>query len=81
WVADTPGFSQLDFEGLEAEDLGSCFREFRSYTEACRFRGCVHHKEPNCAVKEAVEQGKIAAWRYENYVQFLTEIKDRKRRY
>ncbi|MBC8078834.1 MAG: ribosome small subunit-dependent GTPase A, partial [Gorillibacterium sp.] len=55
WVADSPCFTQLDFEGLEAEDLGSCFREFRSFTEACRFRGCVHHKEPNCAVKEAVE--------------------------
>lgn len=81
WVADTPGFSQLDFEGLEAEDLSDCFRDFRVYSEACRFRGCSHHKEPNCAVKQAVEEEKLAAFRYENYIQFYTEIKERKRRY
>lgn len=81
WVADTPGFSQLDFMELEAEELSDCFRDFRGYSEACRFRGCLHHKEPGCAVREAVEQGDLASWRYEHYLQFLTEIKERKRRY
>lgn len=81
WVADTPGFSQLDFTGLEAEDLSDCFRDLRVYAPACRFRGCLHHKEPDCAVRTAVEEGKLAPWRYEHYLQFLTEIKERKRRY
>ncbi|MEO3947530.1 ribosome small subunit-dependent GTPase A [Gorillibacterium sp. CAU 1737] len=81
WVADTPGFSQLDFTGLEAEDLSECFRDLHVYAPACRFRGCLHHKEPDCAVRTAVEEGKLASWRYEHYLQFLTEIKERKRRY
>ncbi|WP_058301648.1 ribosome small subunit-dependent GTPase A [Gorillibacterium timonense] len=81
WVADTPGFSQLDFLELEAEELSDCFRDLHTYAPACRFRGCLHHKEPGCAVRAAVEQGELASWRYEHYLQFLTEIKERKRRY
>ncbi|WP_040948599.1 ribosome small subunit-dependent GTPase A [Gorillibacterium massiliense] len=80
-VADTPGFSQLDFMELEAEDLGNCFREIRELSEHCRFRGCLHLHEPNCAVQEAVEDGKVARSRYDNYLQFLSEIRERKRRY
>jgi len=81
WVADTPGFSQLDFTELEAEQLAASFRDFWTYAPACRFRGCLHHKEPGCAVREAVAAGELAEWRYEHYIQFLTEIKERKRRY
>ncbi|MEC0247281.1 ribosome small subunit-dependent GTPase A [Paenibacillus chitinolyticus] len=81
YVADTPGFSQLDFVELEAEDLGSCFREFQSYAETCKFRGCLHLHEPGCKVRDAVEQGEIAASRYEHYLQFLQEMKEKKRRY
>lgn len=81
WVADTPGFSQLDFSGTEAEDLGSCFRDFRPYAPGCRFRGCIHDREPGCKVREAVEEGALSPLRYEHYLQFLAEIKDRKRRY
>lgn len=80
-VADTPGFSQLDFLELEAEELGSCFKEFASYAAACKFRGCSHLHEPGCQVIEAKERGDIALSRYEHYCQFLGEIKDRKRRY
>lgn len=81
WVADTPGFSQLDFLEMEPEDLGPAFREFRALSEECRFRGCLHYKEPGCRVREASEQGDIAASRYEHYLIFLTEMKERKRRY
>ncbi|WP_438433547.1 ribosome small subunit-dependent GTPase A [Gorillibacterium sp. sgz500922] len=81
WIADTPGFSQLDFAELEAEQLAEAFRDFRTYASACRFRGCLHHKEPDCAVRAAVDAGELADWRYEHYIQFLTEIKERKRRY
>jgi ribosome biogenesis GTPase len=58
-----------------------CFKEFRAYTEGCRFRGCLHHREPGCKVIDAVERKEISASRYEHYVQFLTEIQERKRRY
>jgi ribosome biogenesis GTPase len=81
FVADTPGFSQLDFMELEAEDLGSCFKEFAAFAQDCRFRGCLHLHEPSCKVREASEDGRIASFRYENYITFLGEIKDRKRRY
>ncbi|EWH22839.1 ribosome small subunit-dependent GTPase A [Bacillus haynesii] len=80
-VADTPGFSSLEFAGIEAEDLGSAFLEIGEKSAECKFRGCLHLKEPNCAVKRAVENGEIAQYRYDHYVEFLTEIKDRKPRY
>lgn len=80
-VADTPGFSSLEFAGIEAEDLGSAFLEIDEKSAECKFRGCLHMKEPNCAVKRAVENGEIAQYRYDHYVEFLTEIKDRKPRY
>ncbi|WP_458117940.1 ribosome small subunit-dependent GTPase A [Bacillus sp. PK6-026] len=80
-VADTPGFSSLEFAGIEAEGLGSAFLEISEKSAECKFRGCLHMKEPNCAVKRAVENGEIAQYRYDHYVEFLTEIKDRKPRY
>lgn len=80
-VADTPGFSSLEFTELEAEELPSCFPEFREREDDCKFRGCMHHKEPKCAVKDAVETGEIPEYRYTHYLQFLEEIKSRKPRY
>ncbi|MGG1554531.1 ribosome small subunit-dependent GTPase A [Paenibacillus ferrarius] len=80
-VADTPGFSQLDFMEVEADGLGACFREFAAVAEGCRFRGCLHLHEPDCKVRIAAADGTIAASRYEHYLLFLAEIKDRKRRY
>ena len=81
WVADTPGFSQLDFLQIEAEQLSNCFREFRALSQECKFRSCLHHQEPGCRVRQAVENGEIAESRYAHYGQFLQEIKERKRRY
>jgi ribosome biogenesis GTPase / thiamine phosphate phosphatase len=81
FVADTPGFSQLDFMELEEQELGSCFKEFSAYAENCKFRGCLHLHEPGCKVIQAKEQGLLSASRYDHYVQFLTEMKDKKRRY
>ncbi|NQX65639.1 ribosome small subunit-dependent GTPase A [Paenibacillus alba] len=80
-VADTPGFSQLDFMEVEAEGLSDCFREFAAIAEGCRFRGCLHLHEPDCKVRDGVAEGTIAASRYDHYLLFLAEIKDRKRRY
>lgn len=81
FVADTPGFSQLDFLELGVEELSVCFREFASYAENCKFRGCSHLHEPGCKVMEALQAGEIADSRYEHYKLFYNEMKDKKRRY
>ncbi|MCM3739093.1 ribosome small subunit-dependent GTPase A [Oceanobacillus luteolus] len=80
-VADTPGFSSLDLETLEADELSYCFPEFRNRMQGCKFRGCMHVKEPKCAVKAAVSDKEIASFRYDNYQRFLEEIMLRKPRY
>jgi len=81
YVADTPGFSQLDFAELKDADLASCFREFRELAPGCRFRGCTHVHEPGCAVTEALAEGRIARSRYNSYTAFLAEAGEKKRRY
>src|SRR6185369_15614539 len=58
-VADTPGFSSLEFTDIETEDLTFCFPELAKKSESCKFRGCLHVSEPKCGVKEAVELGEI----------------------
>lgn len=80
-VADTPGFSQLDFTELGIEDLGYCFVEMRKLSPDCKFRGCTHTHEPGCAVLEALARGEISQSRHDHYVLFLAEMKDKKRRY
>ncbi|WP_047375329.1 ribosome small subunit-dependent GTPase A [Exiguobacterium sp. ZOR0005] len=81
-VADTPGFSSLEFpQELEVEEMRWCFPEFVERHDDCKFRGCAHLNEPGCAVKAAVETGEIASTRYENYVTFMAELNDRQRRY
>jgi len=81
FVADTPGFSQLDFLELGVEALGDCFREFRDYAAGCKFRGCTHLHEPGCKVLAAKEAGEISASRYAHYELFYNEMKEKKRRY
>lgn len=81
FVADTPGFSNLEFNEIDAEELTDCFPEMRIRKESCKFRGCMHHKEPACAIKTAVAQGEIKEYRYQNYLSFLEEIQTRKPRY
>lgn len=80
-VADTPGFSQLDFLQMEAEELSSCFVEMKRAASGCKFRGCLHQHEPGCRVLTLVESGEIAPSRYKHYLVFLQEMKERKRRY
>ncbi|GGB29746.1 ribosome small subunit-dependent GTPase A [Virgibacillus dakarensis] len=80
-VADTPGFSSLDFSEIDLAELADCFPEFRVRKENCKFRGCMHYREPKCAVKQAVETGEITRFRYEHYLNFYEEINSRKARY
>lgn len=80
-VADTPGFSSLEMDHIEKEQLSRYFIEMDEASSMCKFRGCLHLKEPKCEVKQQVETGEIAQHRYDNYLHFLQEIIDRKPRY
>jgi ribosome biogenesis GTPase len=81
FIADSPGFSILSFEDITPQGLAYCFPEMEPYIPTCRFSTCLHHKEPDCGVKQAVEDGYIHQRRYENYVTYLLEIMENERRY
>ena len=81
WVADTPGFSSLDFSALSASDLAQAVPDFAPFLGQCRFRDCLHQNEPDCAVKQAVEQGKVSVVRYADYLDCLALIQGRKEKY
>lgn len=77
-VADTPGFSAIEFMDIAADELRECFPEFLAIQDQCKFRGCLHRKEPGCQVKENVKNELIADYRYHHYLQFLDEIERQK---
>lgn len=80
FLADTPGFSMLDFirfDFMTWEDLPRAFREFSPYLGQCRYANCRHVKEEECAVRRALAEGKIALSRYESYVSLYTVLKDK----
>ena len=79
YIMDTPGFSSLYVNDFEKEDLKYYFPEFTPFEGQCKFNGCDHIHEPGCAVKEAVEEGKIHKIRYEDYTEMYRELKERKR--
>lgn len=79
YIMDTPGFSSLYVHDFEKEELKYYFREFTEYEGLCRFHGCSHIHEPGCAVKEAVEDGKIHKVRYEDYLEVYKELQDKKK--
>ncbi|MHC5252981.1 ribosome small subunit-dependent GTPase A [Listeria kieliensis] len=81
FIADTPGFSSIDYDDLLPENLQFCFPEIEDRRSGCKFRGCLHENEPACAVKTAVAEKEIAHFRYDDYLQILTELKNRKPRY
>lgn len=81
YIMDTPGFSSLDVPDFEKEDLWNCFPEFLPYEPYCKFQGCSHISEPQCGVKEALQEGKIHPVRYENYKLLYEELKNRKKVY
>lgn len=80
-IADTPGFSSVELEEIEEQDLPDLFTEFLANRDDCRFSGCMHLNEPNCRIKKLVSSGKIKEYRYEHYLQFLEEIQNRKPKY
>ena len=79
YLMDTPGFSSMYIEDMEADELKNYFPEFSPWEDGCRFLGCVHMGEKVCGVKEAVAEGKIGKSRYENYRLMYQELKDKRR--
>lgn len=78
YVFDTPGFSSLELEFLDEDNLSDYFREIEKYSHDCKFTGCRHSKEPGCEVKTKVEEGIISEERYENYLRLLEELAQRR---
>ncbi|NLM69299.1 MAG: ribosome small subunit-dependent GTPase A [Firmicutes bacterium] len=77
-VADTPGFSQLNLGSIRAPELQQYFPEIFTAASECKFRGCIHLKEPDCAVREMVASGEISELRYQNYLALLAEIEQKR---
>ena len=80
-IADTPGFSSLDYEVENQPDLNAAFPVLLKISHGCKFRECTHTHEPDCAVKEALAQGEILPSRYQNYLQLLNEINNTRETY
>ena len=76
FLVDTPGFTSLYLPQMEEEELKDCFPEFYPYEGKCRFLGCRHVNEPDCAVRRAVESGQIEKERYDGYVMLQEELKE-----
>ncbi len=76
FVFDTPGFGSFELEKIKAQDLADFFPEIKPFDNLCRFQGCSHRKEPDCAVKEAVCNKKIGQNRYNSYVSMYESLKD-----
>ena len=79
YIMDTPGFSSLYTNDFEKEELKYYFTEFAPYEGECKYHGCDHVNEPGCAVKAALQEGKIHHIRYENYLEMYKELKEKKR--
>ena len=70
-VADTPGFSALNFDGMSKSDIRDNFIEFNEYRNECKFRDCFHKNEIKCKIKEKVLDKTILESRYNNYINFI----------
>ncbi|MEF9997761.1 MAG: ribosome small subunit-dependent GTPase A [Lachnospiraceae bacterium] len=79
YIMDTPGFSSLYTNEFQKEELKYYFTEFQPYEGQCKFQGCNHIHEPQCAVKGAVECGKIHPVRYQNYMEMYKELQEKRR--
>lgn len=75
YVVDTPGFSSFELAGVSYQELQQLYPEFGEYVQHCRFAGCSHINEPDCAVKRALEDRLIDSGRYQRYVELHALLK------
>lgn len=80
YIMDTPGFSSLSIFNMEKEELKEYYPEFVPYEDECKFMTCAHIHEPVCGVKDALKEGRINETRYNNYVTFYKELKEKEKR-
>ena len=81
WLADTPGFSVLNVPAIDSQRLADYYPDFQEFTNGCRFSDCLHYREKDCTVKQAVAGGSIAEFRYQNYITMLEELLQNERCY
>jgi ribosome biogenesis GTPase len=74
YIIDTPGIKEFGLVEFEKEELGQRFPEMRQRMQDCRFNNCLHLDEPGCAVLKALQMGKIADFRYDNYLNMLDNL-------
>jgi ribosome biogenesis GTPase len=79
FVVDTPGFSFTEFDNVKKNELMHYFPEIAAVAHECKFNTCLHLKEPQCAVKQSVAEGRIQEQRYHSYTEILAEIQDKKK--
>ncbi len=79
YIMDTPGFSSLEIDEMEKEDLTKYYPDFVPYEVNCKFAGCSHTKENICGIKNAVADGKISQIRYNNYLLLYNELKEKRK--
>ena len=72
WVADTPGFSSLEFVGMTKADIRDNFIEFQELRDNCKYKDCMHYHDDGCQIKKEVLNGNILKSRYDNYIKFIT---------
>lgn len=70
-IIDTPGIKGFGVVDMNSQEVSGYFPEFFKLKSKCKYHNCLHQNEPNCAIKEAVENGTIANWRYQNYLQII----------
>ncbi|MDO1605544.1 ribosome small subunit-dependent GTPase A [Lactobacillus sp. YT155] len=80
-IADTPGFSAIDLRDIKLDELQFLYPEFVKYQDECKYRSCTHINEPNCAVKQALEEGNISIIRYNDYLTIRKELEKIKPNY
>lgn len=76
WIADSPGFSNLSFGPMDPRELPGLFPDLQRFAGGCRFSGCLHQREPGCAVRQAVEEGSLDEGRYRRYLRILQEVSE-----
>lgn len=81
YIADTPGFTNIDISEIDIENLKYCFAEFLKYEGMCKYASCMHEHEPDCRIKGAVQNNEISRSRYDNYIAIKNEISSNSRSY
>lgn len=79
WIADSPGFGTMELESMDEVSISHSFIEFFELSKNCKYNGCLHINEPHCSVKKELENKNILKSRYDNYLQFVNEIKNKRK--